>query len=169
MKKSAEDIIFDAYWMKDTIEFVNELEKKRKKDEYNKRVKYLSSLIYKVHLYKFASSKKPKYLIDGDFDNNFELSKTIYATIVDNMHVKEIKTGMIFPIVGLEKNDDKWTSSNIIYGDLNDNQSQFAISNNIKLLTGKDLKDLYTYLSYDKEIIKNYLNYEQETKSLIKK
>lgn len=174
MENSAEEKVFDRYWMEDTIDFVNKIAEKRQIEQdkkiYNERMKYLSSIIYKISLYNLSSLSRPNWLIDEHFDEIFKFSKNIYATVIDGEHIQEIKTGMVFPIVDLEKKDDNWKSSNIIYGDLDDNNSQFAISYSKVLKTEKgSLKELYNYLKYDKEVIENYINGEQgKTKSMVK-
>lgn len=139
--------------------------------KYNQRKQYLSSIIYKIPLYSFVGSNQPYCFEDDQFDNVFTFSNNIFATVIDKNHVKEITTGMVFPIVDLSKNNDKFSSSIIKYDNLTEKDILFAISKNRILMTSKaDLKKLVIYLKAKRNIIEYFIQkYQISAKTKIKK
>lgn len=139
------------------------------KNQEIKRNQNLSSNVYKIPLYSFANADYPYCVEDNQFENVFEFNKNIFATVIDDSHIKEIKTGLVFPIVDLLKTNDKFSSSIIMYSSLTEDDFVFAVSKNKFLITQKlDLNELIEYLEDSKNSTEEYVHKDTD-KIIIKK
>jgi len=170
MKKSNADM--EA--MQEALQFVNKLKEKRELVERKNMIKKICLVVRKVYLYTFKS-EMPTYVDDDKFADLFKYYRCIYATILDESHVKEVKTGRIFPILDLQKEDDRFKSSLVARGCIlreAEYSKGFVFSENGLLecesLSGKkDLDDLSKYLSLPENVIDSYINgeyYQSEEK-----
>ena len=158
MKSNKVDTFFSKYWWMDTCNIVKEIEQKREQEKMTERDKYLSSIIYKISLYNF-SDIMPKYLMDSNFNDIFKFERCVFVNVIDKHHVKEIKTGIVFPILNLSKNNDHFESSYIEYNLKKDEYSKFAISkNNVLECKKAKVDELIQYLKIDENVIENYIN-----------
>lgn len=143
----------------EAVNFVNELNKKREKEKQELRESYLKQEIYKIGLYNFNSEEIPYYILDNELEEKINLNNYIFVNIVDRNHVKEIKTGKIYPIVNLKKEKENWISSVVDYSCSKEEIGQFALSKN-KFLPTKNysLAELEVYLTDEISVDENILN-----------
>ncbi len=158
MKNNNVDKFFEKYAMTETLNVLKEIKEKRNQEMKDARMKFLSSIVYKVPLYSF-NSVMPNYLVDNEFEKVFNFDRCIFVTVVDKNHVKEIKTGMVFSILNLSKENDNFESSYIDYTLSDEQYSRFALSKNSMLQGQKStLEELISYIKCDEKVIRDYIN-----------
>lgn len=143
----------------EVVNFVENLNSKRKREEKELRESYLKHAVYKIELYNFNSDEIPYYVLDTEIEEKFNFNNYIFVNIVDKNHVKEIKTGKIYPIVNLKKEKENWISSVVDYSCSKEEIEQFALSKN-KFLPTKNysLAELEVYLTDEISVDENILN-----------
>lgn len=129
-----------------------------------KNINAKSSIIYNVDLYTIKSSNIPFYVDAEEFEKTFKFFHNIFVTMPDNEHVKEIRTGLILPIVNLDKGysrDEPNINNNT---DSDDNYALFAIRYKKKLIAHEmDLNQLLDYYKKEKTYIENLIKCQQMT------
>lgn len=126
--------------------------------------KYKSSIVYNIDLYSCKFSNMPVYINDEDFNKFFKTNYNIFVTWLDSKHVKEIRTGIVFPIVDLDNGYFSKDTSKIKYNiNSDENCDLFAISYNEIVLKDKkfDLNKLINYFNEDMTDIQHLIKYQQ--------
>lgn len=121
----------------------------------NKKVNYTIKLAY---IYTFTSKKRP-YIIDNQELPTFlgEARPILVVDAEDTNYVREIRTGKLFPIAYITR-EDVWTKSYLKYTD-NGESRQYVVTNSDlpykRLATPEEVYKYYTVV--DDDVIKRYL------------
>lgn len=146
MKKNMIELMSDSWYM-------NSFENKNINQENVKKTKK----IFKVKIYNSDIALNVNYITTKKIYNLFKFEKCIYAVEEDFNHIREIRTGMIFPIVCIDKENHNLIKSHVKYASDQDDYSSFAIRENSLLnVESLNIKELEYYLNCDELYFNNY-------------